>query len=101
MSHTPEMSTVAAAAAAVARSTTAMRFAVTAPLRSARRHPGALGHEAMHRFLGTKRGREAAVHHHAGERIGIEAGELLVLFEQIDHVPGGVVHGLVEVGIAG
>src|SRR5438132_1174345 len=64
-----------------------------------RSHPGALGNEAMHRLLLARRRGEAAVHHHAGEPIGIEPGELPLVLQQLDHRPGGVVHRLVEVGV--
>src|ERR1700680_2008672 len=62
-----------------------------------RSHPGALGHEAMHRLLLARRRGEAAIHHHAGEPIGVEPAEPLLLLQQIDHRPRGVVHRLVEV----
>src|SRR6202158_3006106 len=64
-----------------------------------RGHPGALGHEAMPRLLLADRRGEAAIHHHAGEPIGVEPAKPLLLLQQIDHRPGGVVHRLVEVRV--
>ncbi len=53
----------------------------------------------MHRLLLSRRRGEAAVHHHAGEPIGVEPAELPLVLQQLDHRPGGVVHRLVEVGV--
>src|SRR5882724_951301 len=92
MSHALDTSTVAAAPATAMRSATAIKRATMDHARSTRGHPGALWHEAMHRLFGAARRRDAAVHHHAGERIGVEARELLVLFDEIDHVPGQEAH---------
>src|SRR5216683_3911134 len=64
-----------------------------------RSHPGALGNEAMHHLLLADRRGEAAVHHHAGEPISVQLREPLLLLQQVDHRPGGVVHRLVEVGV--
>src|ERR1700674_3037779 len=90
----------AAAAGAAAETAAASAKQPRTPARILTRgHPGALGHETMHRLLLADRHREAAVHHHTGETIGVEPAEPLVLLQQIDHRPGGVVHRLVEVGV--
>src|SRR5262249_2499500 len=47
--------------------------------------PDALRHHAMDILLGVGDRADAAIHRHAGKRIGVEARELLLRGEQIDH----------------
>src|SRR5438132_9768287 len=91
--------TAAAAGAAAAIAAASVKQPRTPARILTRSHPGAFRHEAMHRLLLARRRGEAAVHHHAGEPIGVEPAEFFLALQQVDHRPGGVVHRLVEVGV--
>ncbi len=63
------------------------RYDAAAPSAKLARDPQALRHQAMHALLGGVHLADAAIHRHAGERIGVEPRQRFLLLQELDHVP--------------
>src|SRR5712691_10366065 len=62
--------------------------------------PQALRGDVVHAFLGVGRCADAAVAGDAGEPVGVEAREVPLLHQEVDHPHRGLLHRLVEIGVA-
>src|SRR6266571_1545495 len=69
--------------------------------KSPRGLPQTLWRQAVYVLLGVRGCAEPAVPGDTGERIGVEARQLPLLDQQVDHSHRGFFHRLVEVGVAG
>src|SRR5215211_7738549 len=63
--------------------------------------PQALRHHAVDLLVAILVRGDATIHGHAGERVGIEPRQGLLLRKPVDHGHGGAVHCLVQVGVFG
>src|SRR5438105_10622325 len=81
------------------RPRTVLRSAASTPLPL--RNEDALGQQAVHGLLGIRDRADPAIHRHAGEPIGVEARDLLLALQPLDHGHRGLIHRLVEIGVFG
>src|SRR5262245_37786865 len=63
------------------------------------RNEDALREHAVYVLLGIRDDTDPTIHRDAGKPIGIEARDLLVAFEPLDHAHRGRIHGLIQVRV--